>query len=221
MNTLRLNITVPSLSVLDPVGTNTYNLVVRFYSSPNVPLGSPYIPDSYTDTVTTTSTTFPVDVPVTDTEFEYNDVLIKVFANSSEDCCFAQGIFDVVNDPNAPPAPLMARSQYQGWFEHMNATAVQENSGWRIIDQKNYPLDSGYEWSYFLNEVWTKRSDNLNIFWPANTPLTIFKVQTKIGLDSLNRYDPTAAPGGYYDPTAVKPFSNNCTFSFKKFVFND
>lgn len=225
MNNLALNITIDSLSFLTPVSPNTYELRVRFYTMSGVLLSSEYIPNNYLATVNTTTNNFVINIPVSDVSFNYGNVVIKVFANNASNCCFAEGTF-VLENTGSAPSEMEARLISRGWFEHLDTSQEREGSGYRIVDLTDYPLDpSGqYEWSYFLNEKWIKMgSSTLNIFWPSTVPLNIYKVQSKIGLDSLNRWsdDDPDGPGGYYDPNSCKPFSNNCSVAYTSLCFND
>src|SRR6478609_9432888 len=109
MNNLKLNVTIPSLSLLTPVATDTYMVAVQFLNSVGLPLGSPYIPNTYTDTVTTTSTSFEVNVPIADVDFFYDDVTIKTYADTTSNCCFAKGVFDITNTESGGGEGIMAR----------------------------------------------------------------------------------------------------------------
>lgn len=98
MNNLRINITIDSLTRLTPVSANTYHLVVRFFNnSDGSPINNPNLPNPYLATVTTTVTTFHVDVPITDAVYNIPGIKVKLFADSVSNCCFGIGLFDLVN----------------------------------------------------------------------------------------------------------------------------
>lgn len=224
MTNLELNISIPSLSFLQAISANTYLMVIRLYNSDGSLLEDTYIPNNYTATVVTTSPNFIVKVPVQNASFNYQGVRIKAFANAVTDCCFAQGTFNLFNDPAGPPAGVQARVVSTGWYEHLDLNKTRENAGWRLVDPATYALDSSglYEWSYMINGKWKRTgSSHLNMFWPADTPISIFKFQSKIGLDSLNRWIDQPTDNPYYDLNACKPFSNNCSFAFVLLTFND
>ncbi len=113
MNNLKVQVTVDTLSSLVSVGTNQYRVVARFYTSAGAPLNNPNINNSSTIIVTTTSTTFDVNVPVIDGNWTINDVLIKIFSDSASNCCFASGEYDLTNtESNTPTQNTLELSVY-------------------------------------------------------------------------------------------------------------
>lgn len=103
MNTLTITATIPSLSSLTPVATNTYAFVVNFLNAAGNALNSSYIPNSYSTTVVTTSTTFQVKVPVTDGNYTINNVTVKLYAGTDTNCCFASTVQNLVNTQLSQP----------------------------------------------------------------------------------------------------------------------
>ena len=97
MNTLTITASVPFLSSLTLVGTNTYAFVVKFFNSSGSPLGNPNIPNTYSTTVTTTSPTFNVNVPITDGIYSIPNVTIKLYSGSDSNCCFASTVASINN----------------------------------------------------------------------------------------------------------------------------
>lgn len=103
MNNLKVQVTVSSLSSLTSVGPNQYQVVAKFFTTAGLPLGNPNINNSSTLIITTTSTTFDVNVPVVDADWTINDVVIKIYSNNDTNCCFAVGEFDLVNEQSNTP----------------------------------------------------------------------------------------------------------------------
>ena len=97
MNTLGINVTIPSLSALTPISTNTYRFVIKFFNSSGGALGNSNIPNVYTDDVTTTSTSFQLQVPVTSGDYTIPNVTIKVYSNTDSNCCFTSGVYTITN----------------------------------------------------------------------------------------------------------------------------
>lgn|GEM_PF-3626646 len=98
MNNIKINISIDSLSRLTPIGTDTYQLAVKFYNSNGSLLVNSNIPNPYVATVTTTSTSFSINVPITEGIYSIPDVTVRVFANNESNCCFAFANFDLDND---------------------------------------------------------------------------------------------------------------------------
>jgi len=99
LNNLRINITIDSLTRLTAVSTNTYHLVARFFNSSGVAISNPNLPNPYVATVTTTTTNFVVNVPITDATYSIPGITLKLFANTNSDCCFGVANFDLNNSP--------------------------------------------------------------------------------------------------------------------------
>lgn len=97
MNTLNINASIDSLSALTPISTNTYQFVARFFNSAGNYLNNSNIPNEYTDTVTTTNTSFVVQVPITNGNYTIPNVTVKLYANAVSNCCFAQYTTTITN----------------------------------------------------------------------------------------------------------------------------
>lgn len=107
MNTLRLNITISSLSILTPVGTDQYLVYITALNASGLPLNNPYIPNTHLATITTTSTTFNVDVPIIDGTYTITGVTFKAYANSSTNCCFATALNQTVTNTTSGSTPAI------------------------------------------------------------------------------------------------------------------
>ena len=98
MNSIKIDMTIDSLSALEPVSPNTYQFIVQFFNNATgLPLGNPNVPNSHTATITTTSTIFSLNVPVVDAFYSIPNVMLKVFANDTDDCCLKIAVIDIVN----------------------------------------------------------------------------------------------------------------------------
>lgn len=94
MNNIHITGNVP-LSNLTPISANTYNLVVKFYTSSGVLLADSRIPNPYTATFTSTTPAYAIDVPIDDDTYDLENITIKVFANDDDDCCVGTVVADL------------------------------------------------------------------------------------------------------------------------------
>lgn len=125
----------------------------------------------------------------------------------------------VITTTVAPIGDYQARIQSQSFPDHINLSFVRSGNGWLITDTATPFLESGYEFSYFVNGYWLRLPDRMqNFFWPSNDPLSIVKCKTKLGLDTLNRW--LCPSNGYYDCDAAKVFSYNNSFAYYNVIFN-
>lgn len=155
MNSIKLNMTVNSLSFLTPIAPNTYGVFVKFLNSSGLPLNNPNIPNTYSATVVTTSTTFDIYVPITDGAWSAPNVTIKAFANADSNCCFTSATISLTNTLSC---------HFTG-----NIDAIQCN-GLVVMTMANYqePLTVSIK-TPGSPELFTERAGN--IFWFTYTPI--------------------------------------------------
>lgn len=98
MNAIRVNITIDSLDRLTPVGVNTYNLVAVIFNSDGSILSNSNIPNNpYTATINTVSASFAFDIPIVEGSYEIPDLILRIFANNQQNCCFGIKAFSLSN----------------------------------------------------------------------------------------------------------------------------
>lgn len=97
MNNIKLDVTIPSLSLLTPTGVDTYALVAKFFKSDGTPLDNANIANSNPLTVTTTTTSFSVNIPIVNGTWSIDDPIVRLYANDDTNCCFAARVGDIIN----------------------------------------------------------------------------------------------------------------------------
>lgn len=101
MTNLDLDINIDDFDDLIPVGPNTYDFMVRFFElGTETPLGNPFIPNQWSDVVTTTIPNFKFPVPIADDNYEIN-ATVKIYANNRDtDCCIKTQNITFINIKN-------------------------------------------------------------------------------------------------------------------------
>lgn len=126
------------------------------------------------------------------------------------------------NTPGLPPEVITANVISRGKPDHMNIDVTGTPGAWIINDLATMTPQSGYEFWYLINNYVIKRSTRLtNLSWNSNTPLTIYKMMGKLGLDTFNRWQNEGSGEGYYDANAGASFSNNSSIAYTIVRFVD
>jgi hypothetical protein len=107
----------------------------------------------------------------------------------------------------------------QGYGEHLGVVITGKSGNWIVNDTASVEPDAGYEFRYMINGVILKQNNPLtNYKYQSDSPLRILKMQTKVGLQSVNQWS-DKEKNGYFDPEAGKVFSTNVTAGFCTVVF--
>lgn len=220
MNNLKINVTVPSLSQLTPVAPNTYLVPVKFFNSSGAPLNNSNIPNSYVASVVTISNSFSVNVPITDATFTANNVTIKAYTDNVTNCCFAVGVYNIVNTESGGGAAMSAKIADFGYPEHFEMEWTGTSKNWVGRDLSTVSAPPNYHLRYFIgSEILIRDTPLVNYEWKSNNMITIIKGIVKNGVDDLYFYglnsgDPLRRPDDGYS------MSTNVSFSFGTWFFN-
>ena len=107
----------------------------------------------------------------------------------------------------------------RGYPKHLGVAITGSSNNWVINDEASEGPAPGYEFQYMINGVLLTQSTPLkNYGYQSNAPLRIWKMQTKPGLESLNKWSDREKTY-YFDPEAGKPFSEGVTAGFCSVVF--
>lgn len=219
MNNLKINLTSPPLSQLTPVAPNTYLVPVKFFNSTGGPLNSIYIPNTYVATVVTTTTNFDVNVPVQDETFAIDDVTIKAFTDNVTSCCFATGVYDLVNTGSGSGAMMRAYLLDSGYPLHLNMDWSGTSGNWVGQDLSTVTAPPGYKIRYYIgSEIIITSTPLVNYSWQSNNMITIQKALIKDDVNDLyfwglNSGDPLRRPDDGFT------MSGNTSFAFQSWIF--
>ena len=107
----------------------------------------------------------------------------------------------------------------KGMDEHMDLSISRHDNIFLITDQAQAPPGNGYEYRYMIGAEVIKSAQPIkNYIYAGTNPLRIWKMKTKIGLESVNSWS-DRENNGYYSTTAGEVFSYNTTAAFQTFVF--
>lgn len=102
--------------------------------------------------------------------------------------------------------------------ENMDIKLFWISGQYLISDMADSSPPAGYEYWYGVNAQIIKQSVPLrNYPWPANTPLSIWKAQSKVGLSTLAKW--AAEDNGWFEKDAGRVFSHNDSYPFASFLF--
>ncbi|TDE18272.1 hypothetical protein [Dyadobacter psychrotolerans] len=120
---------------------------------------------------------------------------------------------------NARMGTYAPQTVAKGMDEHMNLFISRQNDVYLISDNASAPLGNGYEYRYMIGADIVKSNQPLkNYFFAGNNPLRIWKMKTKVGLESTNSWS-DRENNGYYSTSAGEVFSHNTTAAFRTLVF--
>jgi hypothetical protein len=107
----------------------------------------------------------------------------------------------------------------RGYPKHLDPVITGSSGNWEINDEATEGPAGGYEFRYMINGVTITQNRPLrNYKYESNNPLRIWKMQTKPGLETLNRWS-DREKNYYFDPEAGKTFSEGVTAAFCTAVF--
>lgn len=163
MNTLQLNVSIPSLSALTPVGPNKYQFEARLFKPDGVtPVDNPNLPQSYVGVVDTVSTNFAFRIPIVDGTYSSPGTRIALFATNVENCCIARYSYDIFNTETVVVSPqaLLFNNLQTGKihrFEPSTQQSVELFTGLQSFDIAHTPTKLFLYDYTFVNSVFKTR----------------------------------------------------------------
>ncbi|WP_439585402.1 hypothetical protein [Dyadobacter bucti] len=116
---------------------------------------------------------------------------------------------NIVSSPGARSAGSGRKIITQGFPDHMDISVSGRPGDWVIDDFAQPFLEKGYEFRYMVNaHLFTQNVPLTNYRFQSDGPLRIWKMKTKIGLESVNKWS-DRENNYYYSTTAGVPFSYN------------
>ena len=128
-------------------------------------------------------------------------------------------------DPDPGPEPgtgdITAKVSISGLdqdYTHINFTCTGSSKNWVFTDLSTVTPPSGYNFMYVIGSDIIRTSTRLqNYQYKSDNPITIAKLQIKIGVTDIYGWHGNGADG---DETIGVAFSQNCSIAFWGFVFN-
>lgn len=118
------------------------------------------------------------------------------------------------------PGVYSAAIVTNGLADHMDLKLTESNGVRLITDNARPPVSDGYEFRYMVGADLIKSKTPLKDYvFAGHNPLRVWKMKTKVGLETVNKWSDTPQEGGYYDYQAGQPFSENTTAALQTMVF--
>lgn len=100
MDNLKVNITLASLSEMEPIDTNKYQIFAAFFKPDGSgPLDNINIPNRWAEDITTTTTAFSLNIPIQDRNYNLAAQL-RIYADSEGSCCLKIINLNILNRKN-------------------------------------------------------------------------------------------------------------------------
>jgi hypothetical protein len=120
---------------------------------------------------------------------------------------------------NARTSLFVPKVITKGLDQHMDLTFVPSGNGYLISDNASVTPGNGYEFRYMIGaELVTSGTPLQNYFYAGGRLLRIWKMKTKIGLESTAKWS-DRENNGYFSTTAGEGFSYNTTAAFQTLIF--
>lgn len=222
MSFLKIKLRVSPITQLAKDSDGRYSFIVDLTKANGSPIDSIYLPNQSSITTSEIIENGVSKIPlVIDIASENYSVVttIKIYDKSHSKLLVEVKNYSLINRIDSGTAgeykyALMTK----GLDDHLKLTKRTEGDIDYISDVSNVSLDDAYEYRYMVNaEVITGKSKLKDYPVPRINGLRVWKMKTKVGLDSVNRWED--ADGGYYDRDAGQSFSYNVTASFETGVY--
>lgn len=230
MNSIRINLNVSNFNGLVSSG-GLYPFIIDFLKADGTALNNSNVPNTLTLNVAPTGNGFQLNIPISSGTYSIPGVKIKIYNLNRSSCCYTESSYTINNNEGGTipppietdPGPVNFKLIVKGMDEHMRLTRRTDGDLDYITDNTANSLNSGYEYRYVIGAQVIKRSTPLNEYPVArNLGYRVLKFNTKIGLDTLNRWPGQGEPGdgGYYDSNAGQGFVYNVSAAIESGVFS-
>lgn len=220
MNNLKLVLKPKSISTYTRNSSGTYDFVVDLLKSNGTPIDNPNLPNKSTVSNDWIDERFILNVGIVNGDYSVPGITINVSHNGV--LVATRKGYTLVNTSGetGEPGDYKYLLITKGLPEHLDVVLSDDGEYVIINDLASSDVKSPYEFRYLAGAEVIKQGTPLkNYKFAANNGMWIVKFKTKIGLDTINRWEDVGDGNTYYDKDAGQSFSWNSTAGVQTGVF--